>query len=62
MLNSMKDDTEIKEGEMPKKKRPKKCPVCRRYTMYPAGKIRAGPRGGLRTVYYCRRCGYRAIR
>lgn len=39
----------------------KRCPRCRHYTMFPAGKIKAGPRGGLRTVYYCHRCGYRAI-
>jgi len=30
--------------------------------MKPAGKIKAGPRGGLRDVYVCSRCGYRAIR
>jgi len=38
----------------------KKCPICRT-TMRKAGRIRAGPRGGLRDVYYCPRCGYRSL-
>jgi len=29
--------------------------------MKKAGKIKAGPRGGLRTVYICQRCGYRSL-
>lgn len=40
----------------------KRCPRCRRNSMRPAGKIRAGPRGGLRSVFRCTRCGYRSIR
>jgi hypothetical protein len=42
-------------------KMPEYCPRCRHYSMYPAGQIRAGPRGGLRTVYLCQKCGYRKI-
>jgi len=38
----------------------KKCPRCKT-PMKKAGKIKAGPRGGFRTVYYCPRCGYRTI-
>lgn len=38
----------------------KKCPKCKT-TMKKAGKIRAGPRGGLRDVYYCTKCGYKSL-
>ena len=39
----------------------KKCPRCEHLALKPAGKIRAGPRGGFRQVRYCERCGYRKI-
>ena len=38
----------------------KKCPRCK-ILMKKVGKIRAGPRGGLRDVYYCPKCGYRSL-
>lgn len=38
----------------------KKCPRCRK-PMQRAGKIKAGPRGGKRTVYHCPNCDYRTI-
>ena len=39
----------------------KQCPRCKHFTLAPAGNIRAGPRNGLRTVRYCKRCGFRSI-
>ena len=43
-------------------KMPEYCPRCKHYSMYPAGQIRACPRGGFRTVYLCQKCGHRKIR
>lgn len=43
-----------------KRRRAKKCPRCRT-SMRKAGEIKAGPRGGLRPVYYCPRCGCRIV-
>jgi len=42
-------------------RRYKQCPRCNHFTLAPAGEIRAGPRGGLRTVRTCKRCNYRSI-
>lgn len=39
----------------------KKCLRCKT-PMKRAGKIKAGPRGGLRPVYICPKCGYRTIK
>ena len=37
------------------------CPRCKHITLKPMGKIKAGPRDGLRTIRVCFRCNYRMI-
>jgi C4-type Zn-finger protein len=37
------------------------CPRCGHRTMKPHGKIRGGPRNGLRKVFRCTNCGYQSM-
>lgn len=39
----------------------RKCPRCNTFTIEPHGEIKQGPRGGLRNVYRCSKCGYQSL-